>query len=377
MYSGPRDLDLFLSRKSYSIMKSIIILLVGLIFVVEGAINAHVNVGDYAQVLNMVEKVFVDTSGTARKIWKGGVVVRDDTGDGKCHIAIKELRDTYTELVTYAVDCGRLLPSDFACPTAASVPYKCQQSDVACSSDSLFYNGFVVIDGPINNFPGSTTAASFAERKYFEMKSIAQQAGLDPHSLEFHYSDVSSRGPGRWEMQVTVDDLADSSMNWLPNMWQHAQENLILPALTGAVNKARSARNTAIPSQSSVADSDIPLFKAVFDGVLISTPGADTQHWHRDSGRHTLDISHYTVYIATTDVTAEMGPTEFLPGTNRDFSFKFDDWANYFDYCASTERPLLSAGIYDSFLSVSSSFATSFCKDFISSITCMASYGFI
>eukprot|EP01032_Pedospumella_encystans_P007551 gene7551-9048_t len=176
------------------------------------------------------------------------------------------------------------------------------------------------------------------------MKSIAQHAGLDPHSLEFHYSDVSSRGPGRWEMQVTADDLADSSMNWLPNMWQDAQENLILPTLTGAVNKARSARNTATPSQTSVPDSDIPLFKAVFDGVLISTPGADTQHWHRDSGRHTLDISHYTVYIATTDVTPEMGPTEFLPGTNRDFSFKFDDWANYFDYCASTERPLLSAG---------------------------------
>ena len=86
---SPRVLDLFLPRKSYSTMKSLIILLIGLVFVVEGSIEPHVKVGDYAQVLNMVEKVFVDTSGTARKIWKGGVVVRDDPGDGKCHITKK------------------------------------------------------------------------------------------------------------------------------------------------------------------------------------------------------------------------------------------------------------------------------------------------
>lgn len=143
------------------------------------------------------------------------------------------------------------------------------------------------------------------------------------------------------------EDLVDSnSMFWLTNMWDQAQANVILPALSGAVNRARRANSTedATKLDIDIEDVSTPIFKAVFDGVLISTPGADTQHWHRDSGLHTLDISHYTVYIPTAEVTLAMGPTEFLPGTNRDFTFKFDDWANYFDYCATTVRPLLSAG---------------------------------
>lgn len=128
-------------------------------------------------------------------------------------------------------------------------------------------------------------------------------------------------------MQITEEDLSENNMQWLPSMWKYAEESIILPTLTGAVQKALSVHSTdtADASQSTSNDKTTPLFKAVFDGVLISTPGADTQHWHRDSGLHTFDISHYTVYIATADVTLEMGPTEFLPGTNRDFSFKFDD----------------------------------------------------
>ena len=39
-------------------------------------------------------------------------------------------------------------------------------------------------------------ANDFAERKYADMIQLAQRVGLDLHSLDFHYSDVSSRGPG-------------------------------------------------------------------------------------------------------------------------------------------------------------------------------------
>ena len=74
-------------------------------------------------------------------------------------------------------------------------------------------------------------------------------------------------------------------------------------------------------------------------------PGADTQHWHRDSGLFTHDISHYSVYISTTNVTPIMGPTQFLPGTHKDFHFKFDDWAAFFDHCSGALRtPLLTEG---------------------------------
>lgn len=156
------------------------------VFCGQVAVSSAVKVGGFAQVLNAVEKVFIDTSGHSRNIWKGGVVVREDTGDGLCHVAIKELRVTFTEIVTYGVDFSRLIPSGFECPSAAVVSHSCQQTDIACSSDSLFYNGFVVINGPIVryvatgslclavlhayhfiiplgfSFPGSVTATSFA-----------------------------------------------------------------------------------------------------------------------------------------------------------------------------------------------------------------------
>lgn len=132
-------------------MKLLFLLTIGLAFIYDFLCSA-VKVGDFAQVLNMVEKVFVDTAGTARKIWKGGVVVREDTGDGLCLITIRELRETRTELVTYAVVCTRLLPSDFQCPSAAPVSYKCQQPDLSCISESLYQNGFVVINGPVAGY---------------------------------------------------------------------------------------------------------------------------------------------------------------------------------------------------------------------------------
>lgn len=48
-------------------------------------------------------------------------------------------------------------------------------------------------------FPGSTIANDFTTGKYKEMLNLAEAMALDPHALGFHFSDVSSRGPGRPE----------------------------------------------------------------------------------------------------------------------------------------------------------------------------------
>ena len=163
-----------------------------------------------------------------------------------------------------------------------------------------------------------------------------------------------------------------TSMHWYTRMWEHIESNIILPALQSVLllDREHNPQSKSQPTQSRVSSGDcnacsaggvehddkicdcneirakIPLqFSPVFDGVLLSVPGADTQHWHRDSGLHTTDISHYSVYISTANVTRAMGPTEFLPGTNRDFSFPFEDWTSFFDHCPTVRAPLLTAGI--------------------------------
>lgn len=144
---------------------------------------------------------------------------------------------------------------------------------------------------------------------------------------------------------------SDRGAHWLTRMWDQVEAEIVLPALSGAVSLHRTDSDDSLRiNDGSIAPTVTtqspapPHFKAVFDGVLLSTPGADTQHWHRDSGVKTTDISHYSIYIPTVDVTPQMGPTEFLPGTNRDFQFQFEDWTSMFDYCDTTERPLLTAG---------------------------------
>jgi ectoine hydroxylase-related dioxygenase (phytanoyl-CoA dioxygenase family) len=87
-----------------------------------------------------------------------------------------------------------------------------------------------------------------------------------------------------------------------------------------------------------------PSFTTLFDGVLMSVPGADTQHWHRDSGLHTECLSHVSVHVSTSDVTEAMGPTQFLPGTNMDFGFQFSEWTGFFNHCPNLTAPLLPAG---------------------------------
>lgn len=133
-----------------SVMKPILVFLFILsrygILLSEGQ---RIEKGSYATVAGYIEKVFVDLEGNALQILKGGVVVNDNAGDGMCHIGIYEARSTYYEQVTYGVDCAKLIPTTMRCPPARQFAYNCMQTDIRCASDSLYYNGFVVIDGPV------------------------------------------------------------------------------------------------------------------------------------------------------------------------------------------------------------------------------------
>ena len=151
---------------------------------------------------------------------------------------------------------------------------------------------------------------------------------------------------GRWEISVRYEDLIarggaqafTEKQHWLPVLWDSLEKDVILPVLKAALHQERTQSTLDTLQQ---AESNLT---AVFDGVLVSVAGADTQHWHRDSGLHTEQPSHYTVYVATGDVTQDKGPTQFLPGTNRDFGFRFQDWTGFFDHCPTLRAPLLRAG---------------------------------
>jgi len=108
-----------------------------------------IEIGNYATIAGLVEKVFVDTEGTAHKILKGGVVLGNGDGSEPCHIVINEARDTYSEEVVYAVDCAALIPTSMSCPDGRMHTYNCTQEDIVCISYSLYWNGYVVIEGPV------------------------------------------------------------------------------------------------------------------------------------------------------------------------------------------------------------------------------------
>mmetsp|Transcript_7801 Transcript_7801/g.12940 ORF Transcript_7801/g.12940 Transcript_7801/m.12940 type:complete len:276 (+) Transcript_7801:605-1432(+) len=221
--------------------------------------------------------------------------------------------------------------------------------DMECMTLSLFHNGYVFITGPAPGFPGDGTAHAFSKSQYEEMINAAHRARLDPHSTDFHFSDLASRGPGRWE--ISVNSSVSEELWWLDQLWKLSEEEIILPLFHSVADMEYNHPPPASPDphiyttdQNCKEVLKDPQFTTVFDGTLISIPGADLQHWHRDSGLKTECMNHFSVYISTTNVLESMGPTQFLPGTNRDFSFQFDNWAGFFEHCPDLRMPLPSAG---------------------------------
>ena len=115
------------------------------------------------------------------------------------------------------MECSRLVPSDLTCPKAVGAADSCGTDDIICAAQSLYLNGYVVIQGPVPGdsvyllpilvslavdrimlarFPGREVADAFAQSKLHEMKALARAADMDTGDLDFHFSDVSSRGPG-------------------------------------------------------------------------------------------------------------------------------------------------------------------------------------
>mmetsp|Transcript_4360 Transcript_4360/g.9791 ORF Transcript_4360/g.9791 Transcript_4360/m.9791 type:complete len:458 (-) Transcript_4360:2649-4022(-) len=369
-------------------------------------------VGSFVEIDQMVEKVFVSTDGDVEAIHAGGIVTANN-GDGTSNIFVKVEGPSDVSDVVYQLLDSRLLPPKLkmVCPTLVETD-TCDIGDVGCMTRSLFANGYVVSRGPVAGFPTDGAAGAFAEQMYANMTRLAAEAGLDHNSLDFHFADVASRGPGRWEMLVgqkhieeprehvestapteTIEssELTEASGSneplftvpipsqkptilkpssplqaetfkpsqrsavgpaspvWLTQLWERLEAEVIGPALRD-VAEMHLGRSPASPypdiyrSQGCEGALRDPQFTTLFDGVLMSVPGADTQHWHRDSGVNTECLSHVSVYVSTSNVEQAMGPTQFLPGTNLDFGFQFSEWTGFFNHCPDMRAPLLPAG---------------------------------
>lgn len=136
---------------------------------------------------------------------------------------------------------------------------------------------------------------------------IARDAGVDHFSdtLEMGFGNVDSKKK-RWDMYLHNDGPMQASMQYM------------------------------FGSSSSVLSS---LFATLFYGLdpslyeyssLISDSGAESQRLHSDT-TFQEECSLYTVFIALQDITSDMGPTVFIPGSNteemhREFRLRKNQW---------------------------------------------------
>jgi len=102
------------------------------------------------------------------------------------------------------------------------------------------------------------------------------------------YDELVQRSPGRWDLPISPDEFGidEHAFPWWP----------LVEIILG-----RDAEHS-------------------FSGVVYSDPDTPSQEWHIDSPHESaehLPAHAMNVVVALQDVTMEMGPTEFAPGSHR------------------------------------------------------------
>ena len=142
--------------------------------------------------------------------------------------------------------------------------------------------------------PSKETAAKEEKdrRKRKEMNGSAETG------INFRYHEVASRCIGRIDSRYRMDEYPFNDPRVISN-----------PVLLPIIKHMLGGENGNA--------------ELVYAGLIFSFPGSQNQPWHQDGEplfpeEDMLDVPSYAfnVFIPLDDVTDELGPTEFLPGTN-------------------------------------------------------------
>ena len=174
--------------------------------------------------------------------------------------------------------------------------------DAEIGSLLLEYAGVALINGAIPRARALETgraACAIAD----EVRAAVRARGFDPEDATkpFRFAEACSRGAGRLDLrQYKMDELSKLPQDtWLPIV------------------------NTALGGDA----------RLLCSGLVVTQPGTAEQAWHADGPpvpreewqRHgvdcppppaTLPAHALTVFVPLVDLTAENGPTAFLPGTH-------------------------------------------------------------
>ena len=172
--------------------------------------------------------------------------------------------------------------------------------------------------------------ADTVARAYTQATSSLQKllAAIEARGAEFGvgtqrgFAEVVRRTPARYEMNHEMRDgvFAESSVRsnqWLAQlipltMMRGAGITAVAPVTAGAATAAAATPTTQTRA-------------AYRHSLLISLPGAGVQEWHMDGGHiegkigttSTMLPAHaVNVFVALTDITLEMGPTELYPASH-------------------------------------------------------------
>ena len=143
--------------------------------------------------------------------------------------------------------------------------------------------------------PSKETAAKEEKDRRRKRKETNGRAET---GINFRYHEVASRCIGRIDSRYRMDEYPFNDPRVISN-----------PVLLPIIKHMLGGENGNA--------------ELVYAGLIFSFPGSQNQPWHQDGEplfpeEDMLDVPSYAfnVFIPLDDVTDELGPTEFLPGTN-------------------------------------------------------------
>lgn len=177
------------------------------------------------------------------------------------------------------------------------------------SFQTMHENGHVPFPAPLRK---SRQSSSGKERIEYSMKQ----------GVRHGFREIVMRNEGRFELSLCPTRFSQSHPFLHSTLFgpsnittdkNCATQFFLLSQLLSAIFEDDMDRN-------SKGDTDGPSYHLTNLSAVIATPGAEEQKWHADGGhlnleRH-LPCHCLNVFVSMVDMSLELGPTEFRPGTH-------------------------------------------------------------